>query len=539
MVPTRSSSSRQAPHRMLVTLATAVLVAASLAIAPVASAAPPGPAGPPTGTCDLQSKGDKIQHVIYLQFDNVHFERDNPNVPSDIEQMPNLLQLPEGQRDVRHERPHDPDLAHGRRDPELADRALSRPATARTSRTRTATSGPTASCRVLVVLQVLDRQHGRRQPGEQPADAARPTRTTTWSTPTRPRSAAPAPRATRRRRGCRTPAPAATSATSGTANAVLENNNAIIFRTGSSSVFATDPTGDMTKVFGENSNEWNEGKASQIAAVRHGGPRPRADRLRRDRGPLRRRARRHLRRQPASCPARHAPGRGGRLLGLQRALRREVRRSRDHEGRGAPTGTPFVNDTTGHPIADQFGQCGFPGFDGMFAKNTLGEVAPDAGGRRPGHVRLHLGRPRRPRRRRRDPPRLRPGRGRLRPAAQGLRHRPSAGFFTRLDEPTGSPRTTRCSWSPSRRATTSPARRPTPQCDGVTTPCTYTNGHVTEVNGDLQAARRDVQRAATARARRRTSASTATSRRTSTSRATPPATSSTARTSSRRCPTCR
>ena len=90
MVPTRSSSPRQAPHRMLVTLATAILVAASLAIAPVASAAPPGPSGPPTGSCDLQSKGDKIQHVIYLQFDNVHFERDNPNVPSDIEQMPHL-----------------------------------------------------------------------------------------------------------------------------------------------------------------------------------------------------------------------------------------------------------------------------------------------------------------------------------------------------------------------------------------------------------------------------------------------------------------
>ena len=91
MVPTRSISSRQAPHRILVSLATAILVAASLAIAPVASAAPPGPSGPPTGSCDLQSNKDQIQHVIYVQFDNVHFLRDNPNVPSDVEQMPNLL----------------------------------------------------------------------------------------------------------------------------------------------------------------------------------------------------------------------------------------------------------------------------------------------------------------------------------------------------------------------------------------------------------------------------------------------------------------
>jgi len=32
-----------------------------------------------------------IQHVIYIQFDNTHLLRDNPNVPSDLEQMPHLL----------------------------------------------------------------------------------------------------------------------------------------------------------------------------------------------------------------------------------------------------------------------------------------------------------------------------------------------------------------------------------------------------------------------------------------------------------------
>src|SRR5262249_47187286 len=32
-----------------------------------------------------------IKHVIQLTFDNVHFFRDNPNVPSDLEMMPNLL----------------------------------------------------------------------------------------------------------------------------------------------------------------------------------------------------------------------------------------------------------------------------------------------------------------------------------------------------------------------------------------------------------------------------------------------------------------
>jgi hypothetical protein len=40
------------------------------------------------GTCQL---GNGIKHVIQLTFDNVHFFRDNPNVPSDLEMMPNLL----------------------------------------------------------------------------------------------------------------------------------------------------------------------------------------------------------------------------------------------------------------------------------------------------------------------------------------------------------------------------------------------------------------------------------------------------------------
>src|SRR5713226_5329414 len=48
-----------------------------------------------TGGCQLNSAKGKIQHVIYIQFDNTHFTRDNPNVPSDLEQMPNLLNFME------------------------------------------------------------------------------------------------------------------------------------------------------------------------------------------------------------------------------------------------------------------------------------------------------------------------------------------------------------------------------------------------------------------------------------------------------------
>src|SRR5207253_6036377 len=41
--------------------------------------------------CQLGNKSGAIKHVIYLQFDNTHFTHDRPNVASDLEQMPHLL----------------------------------------------------------------------------------------------------------------------------------------------------------------------------------------------------------------------------------------------------------------------------------------------------------------------------------------------------------------------------------------------------------------------------------------------------------------
>src|SRR6267378_3557540 len=58
----------------------------SLLLAPGAFGAPTAGSG-----CQLKSPKGNIQHVIYIQFDNTHFRRDNPNVPSDLEQMPHLL----------------------------------------------------------------------------------------------------------------------------------------------------------------------------------------------------------------------------------------------------------------------------------------------------------------------------------------------------------------------------------------------------------------------------------------------------------------
>jgi hypothetical protein len=62
-------------------------------------------------TCNLHSPGGQIQHVIWLQFDNVHFSRDNPNVPSDLEQMPHLLDFIESNGTLLSNH-HTPLIAH-------------------------------------------------------------------------------------------------------------------------------------------------------------------------------------------------------------------------------------------------------------------------------------------------------------------------------------------------------------------------------------------------------------------------------------------
>jgi len=58
---------------------------------PAAAVATLAPALAFAGSCQLDSANGDIRHLIYIQFDNTHFRRDIPNVPSDLEQMPHLL----------------------------------------------------------------------------------------------------------------------------------------------------------------------------------------------------------------------------------------------------------------------------------------------------------------------------------------------------------------------------------------------------------------------------------------------------------------
>jgi hypothetical protein len=62
-------------------------LAFALAIPLAAIAAPGAPSAIAAPSCQL---GNGIEHVVSITFDNVHFFRDNPNVPSDLELMPHL-----------------------------------------------------------------------------------------------------------------------------------------------------------------------------------------------------------------------------------------------------------------------------------------------------------------------------------------------------------------------------------------------------------------------------------------------------------------
>src|ERR1700737_2026570 len=72
---------------------------------PVAAPAAYEPAG---NGCHL---GNGVTHVIHITFDNVHFFRDNPNVPSDLQLMPSLLHFFENNDTLASNNPPPP-IAH-------------------------------------------------------------------------------------------------------------------------------------------------------------------------------------------------------------------------------------------------------------------------------------------------------------------------------------------------------------------------------------------------------------------------------------------
>jgi hypothetical protein len=95
--------------RRLIRLFVVAAVAMGWQVAlPAATAASTPPSQSASSSCTL---GNGVQHVVNVVFDNTHYTRDNPNVPSDLQQMPALLNFITGNGSLLTNE-HTPLIAH-------------------------------------------------------------------------------------------------------------------------------------------------------------------------------------------------------------------------------------------------------------------------------------------------------------------------------------------------------------------------------------------------------------------------------------------
>lgn len=310
-------------NRRILALALTAGLGLGTAIAGPASAADPQHRGPhPTG-CQISAGGSDVRHVIYLQFDNVHFTRDNPNVPSDLEQMPHLLDFLKTNGTLSGNN-HTPLIAHTGNDilTSLTGLYGDRHGQAVSNSYRYyKPDGTTNSAGSFAYWT------------DGVADASVPAPADTAPTMVgQDGKTAPAPWAAYTKAGCDFGAVSA-------ANTILENT-----------------TVDINKVFGPGSPEAAEAKADPARAQ--------ADYV--GIGV-------HCAQHSAVC-AKGAtspdllPDEPGGYSGYQALFGAKAVDP-------AIAGSAAVTSTSGNPITDPKGNPGFPGFDGMTADNSLGYVA--------------------------------------------------------------------------------------------------------------------------------------------------------------------
>jgi outer membrane murein-binding lipoprotein Lpp len=320
-------------------LLVACLIATGFAAAKVQTTSS-APRALAASNCQLKSPNGKIKHVIFIIFDNVHFLRDNPNVPSDVEQMPHLLNFIRGNGTLMTN-DHTVLISH------TANGILTNLTGMYSDRHGQAVSnsfryfradGSTGSSSSFKYWTDLT-----DDVGIPPAD---PTPVMVNGDGGSPKNT-PAPWVPYTRAGCDFGATAL-------ANVVLENTG-------------TGANGDMTKVFGSGSPEWNEAVASNAAPAGS--------------------AARNLAQTDFVGIAIHCGAGGGICAGNSHArpdlLPDEPGGYAGFQGLfGAKYVNPAitggdaaVDDLDGHPVGDQFSQPGFPGFDGLFASTTLGYIA--------------------------------------------------------------------------------------------------------------------------------------------------------------------
>jgi len=298
-------------------------------LAAVLAALAPAPAAAGTG-CKLNSARGEIEHVIYIQFDNTHLRRDIPDVPSDLEQMPHLLNF----------MTHNGTL--------LAN-------------DHTILISHTAGGILSSLTGVYPDRHGQTVSNSYVRTSATggfsfPSSFGYWTdpvsatgTPTVPNMVGPD--------GVNIPAPWVPFTRAGCDVGAVASANIVLENTG------TGPTGDITKVFGNPSPQFSEAAASNAA-------------------PAGTAARAKAQTDFVGLAVHCAQGSPVCASGQADLLPAEPGGYSGFNGLfGAQainpylTGGPVLNDLLGKPIADPFGQPGFPGFDGMSAAVTLAYVA--------------------------------------------------------------------------------------------------------------------------------------------------------------------
>ena len=324
--------------RRLIRLAAIAALVAAMLPGPAAAQAPA--AAPQSQDCSL---GNGIKHVVSIVFDNTHLFRDRQSVASDLEQMPNLLNFLTDNGTLS-DNEHTVLISHTAAGI-LTNLTGLYPDRMGMNVTNSYfyfnnANNPAFSTAFKYWTDLVDDSTGVQDP------------LPNMVTPTAngPKNA-PAPWVPFTRAGCDYGAIS-------TANVVLENTG-------------TGPFGDMSTVFGTGSPEWNEAVASNAAPS---GTAARARAL-----------------TDFVGFAIHCGVNGGICdANTTNVANSRVDRLPDEPGGYAGfkglfgakyvnpainNGNTWVNDTTGHKIQDPFGQDGFPGFDGVPAKVTLGYVA--------------------------------------------------------------------------------------------------------------------------------------------------------------------
>ena len=313
---------RPVVRRSIARICTLALLPASVAGLTAVGAAASKPA-PASSSC----LSGAVKHVIYLQFDNTHFNKDRPNVASDLQQMPHLLNFLTSNGTL-FTNDHTILISH--------------------------TAGGILSSLTGLYPdrqgQTVSNSYDYYPPSKIPTFTSSFKYWTDIVAPADPlpnmitdnQKNTPAPWVPYTRAGCDVGGV-------GTANIELESNSAS--PTGDIATVFTTPTSNPPPELIEAANNPHQAQTDFVGIAVHcsqastskcaNNPNSRPDKLKDE---------------PGGYVGFNA------LYGAK------------YVDPAITGGNPCVNDTAGSAITDPDGNCGFPGFDGMFAKNTLGYV---------------------------------------------------------------------------------------------------------------------------------------------------------------------